>query len=229
MGINNITGNFIFDMDEVLVDISPEQYLAIRMNWVKYHRWFKDLGPLTEKQVLERPLFKINEWLLKDEYKKNPKDMEKTLELTHREITKDFFSTDLYSNLVPTPMARKTLMNRMFIDSNRVGKVYILTRYVDEKMLKSKKKFIKRYFNHPKVEMLAVRMDEKKTDIIKKNNIQWNILIDDEIKNIRDFAENLDISGKEFLIPALGYNEMPLVLDILIKEKGAVYNYYKRI
>ncbi len=230
MGINNITGNFIFDMDEVLVDISPEQYLSIRVNWRKYHRWFKDLGPLSEKQVLQRPLFKINEWLLKDEYNNLPeKEKEKVIDMIHKELTRDFFSTDLYDNLVPTALARKSLMNKMFIDSNRVGKVYILTRYIDENMLNSKKKFVKRYFNHPKIEMVPVKMTETKSEVVKRNNIQWSILIDDEIKNIRDFAENLDISGKEFLLPALGYNQMPLVLDILIKEKGSVYNYYKRI
>ena len=67
---------------------------------------------------------------------------------------------------------------------------------------------------------------KKKSDILKQKKIKWNLFVDDELKNIADFAENLDLGGKEFLIPALGYNEIGLALDILIKEKGGVCNYY---
>jgi hypothetical protein len=227
MNVSNLSGNFIIDMDEVLVNISPGQYRAIRENWLRYNRFFNDLGPLKDKDVLNRPTFKLTDWLLKDEYK-NLENLLSIKEFIHQMIRKDYFSTDLYANMEPTDFAKKTLMNKAFMEHIRVKKVYILTRYVDEEMLKSKKKFIKKYFNHSKIELIAVPLHEKKSDYIKKLNIDWNIFVDDEIKNIADFAENLDIEGKEFLIPKFGYNEMPDILDVLIKGKGAVYNYYEQ-
>jgi hypothetical protein len=227
VNISNLSGNFIIDMDEVLVNISPGQYRAIRENWLRYNRFFNDLGPLKDKEILNRPTFKLVDWLLKDEYL-NSENAISVKEFLHKMICIDYFSTDLYANMQPTNFARKTVMNKAFIEHIRVKKVYILTRYIDEKMLESKKKFVKKYFKHSKIELIAVQLNEKKSDYIKKLNIDWNIFIDDEIKNIADFAENLNIEGKEFLIPKFGYNEMPEILDILIKGKGAVYNYYEQ-
>jgi hypothetical protein len=224
MNISNLSGNFIIDMDEVLVNISPAQYKTIRLNWLWYSKFFKDLGPLTDKKVLMRPTFKLTDWLFKDEFLDNEEKVKKVI---HKMIVKDFFSTDLYAYLKPTEFAKKTVMNKAFIEHVRVKKVYILTRYVNDEMLKSKKRFVKKYFNHSKIEMIAVPLHEKKSDYVKKLKIDWNLFVDDEIKNIADFAENLNIEGKEFLIPRLGYNEMPEILDILIRGKGAVYNYYE--
>jgi len=228
MNVSALSGTFIIDMDEVLVDISPAQYNKIRANWRKYSRFFNDLGPLTDQGVFNRPIYKISEWLLKDEYKNLEEDeLKQTKKFIYSLITGDFFSTDLYSRLAPTDFARKTIMKRAFMEHVRVKKVYILTRYVDDVMLESKKKFINKYFNHSKIEIIPVPLAEKKSDYIKKLGISWNVFIDDEITNITDFAENLNIEGKEFIIPKKGYNEMPDLLDILIREKGAVCNYYE--
>lgn len=220
MNVSELSGNFIIDMDEVLVNLSPPQYNAIRANWRKYNRFFKDFGLLTAKEVLSRPVFKLSDWMIKEEY-----DNPETRKYIYSLIAGDFFSTDCYANLQPTEFARKTIMKRAFMEHVRVKKVYILTRYVSDVMLESKKKFIKKYFNHSKIEVIGVPLHAKKTDYIK--GLSWNILVDDEISNIRDFAENLDIEGKEFLIPKLGYNEMPELLELLILGKGAVYNYYE--
>jgi hypothetical protein len=229
MNISQISGNFIFDMDEVLVDISPSFYRSIRFNWRKYNRWFNDLGPKDKKEIINRPVFEIDQWLLKDSIKKLSQDKK---ELITNDIKKlifgDFFSQDIYYFLEPTEFARKTIMNKSFIEHARVNKIYILTRCVGTLMVKYKKNFVKKWFNHPKVELIIVDIDEKKSDVIKKLSINWNLFVDDEIRNIADFAENFNIEGKEFLIPATGYNKMPLALDILIKEKGGVYNYYEK-
>ena len=68
MNVSNLSGNFIIDMDEVLVNISPAQYRFIRYSWIVFNPFFKDLGPLTDKQVLARPVFKLTDWLLNDKY-----------------------------------------------------------------------------------------------------------------------------------------------------------------
>ena len=75
----------------------------------------------------------------------------------------------------------------------------------------------------------GTRVWTKYDDYLKEKNINWNLMVDDEIRNIRDMAENFDLNGKEFLIPKTGYNNMPVELDLLIKEKGGTYNYFKRI
>lgn len=227
MNVSHISGNFVFDMDEVLVNISPEMYRIVRLNWRKYHRWFKDFGNLTDAQILDRPHFDIVEWLLKDEIKKLPEEAQKkTRGQIWDTIAGDCFNGDLYALLEPTEFAKRTIMNKVFMEHVRVNKVYILTRYVSDPMLESKKKFVRKFFSHPKVELVPVKRNEKKSDILKQKKIKWNLFVDDELKNIADFAENLDLAGKEFLIPALGYNEIGLALDILIKEKGGVCNYY---
>lgn len=227
MNISKLSGVFVFDMDEVLVNIGPLFYRTIRMNWVKYGPYFKDLGPLTDKQILERKLSHFDQWLLKDEYKNLPEEEYNKLMKKIRYMFKvDFFDVDVYSRLKPTEFARKTLMKKTFINHIRVEKVYILTRCVGNKMPEYKRKFVKKWFNHQKIEMIVVPENSSKADVLRKKGVNWDLFIDDEIKNIADFAEKLNIDRKEFLIPRLGYNEMPPLLDALIREKNGIYNYY---
>jgi hypothetical protein len=224
--LKNISGNFVFDMDEVLVDISPLQYSFIRSNWTYFSMYFKNMGPLTPDQVLARPVFYMDEWLVKDEYKNNGyEDLKSTVRSF---MVKNYFETDMYGNLNPTKFAQRTIMNKIFMDHSRVNKVIILTKTVSDKMTENKKKFIKKWFNHPKVETVIVQLNEKKSDILKKHGLSWDLFVDDDLPNIIDFIENYDIKGKEFLIPKTGYNKIPLTLDILIKEKGGVYNYFDK-
>jgi hypothetical protein len=227
--VSNLSGVFIFDMDEVLVDIGEEMYTSIRHNWRKYNMWFKDLGPMTYDQILARPDFHINKWLLKDEYKNLPQEKRKALtDKIYYFLDRDFFSKDFYSKLKPTEFARKTLMNPVFMDHARVKKVYIVTRSTSPEMVENKKRFIARHFKHPKVESVFVGIEENKSDAVKALGVNWNIFVDDELRNIRDFAENFDLKGKEFLIPATGYNVMPPLLDALIRGKGGTYTYFKK-
>jgi hypothetical protein len=226
--IDNISGNFVFDMDEVLVDISPTQYNDIRMNWIRFSPWFKDLGSKTPKEVMGRPVFYMDEWLMKDEINSSPSEKKKATAVVREMFFRAFFSKDIYSRLKPTKFAEKTIMNKTFMEHKRVNRVYILTRCTGPEMVEYKNKFVKKWFNHPKVEMITVKLDEKKSEVLKRHGVNWNLFVDDEIKNIIDFSENFDLKGKEFLIPKTGYNSMPLILDILIKEKGGVYNYFPK-
>jgi hypothetical protein len=227
--LKSMPGVYIFDMDEVLVDISPDNYRAIRFNWRRYHRWFKDFGPLNDKEIIMRPQFQIDEWMIKEEFNKLPEAELVNLKKKVKAIMfGDFFAKNIYAYLEPTEFAKNTLMNRSFIDHDRVEKVYILTRYTDKKLEENKKQFVKKWFNHPKIEFIGVAYTEKKSEVFKRLGVNWNVLIDDELKNIADFAENFDIKGKEFIIPQTGYNEMPLGLDLLIKEKGGVYSYFDK-
>lgn len=229
MQLDNIKGNFLFDMDEVLVDISPMMYSTIRMHWRKYSKWFRDLGPLTKEEIHARDMFYVDDWLMKDEIKNLPEaEYKKIKQHVFRELVNDFFNFDIYGALEPTAFARGTIMNPAFMDSDRVNKVFVLTRYITlaKNMPESKRKFVKEWFNHPKVQLVLVPSAKKKSKAIKELGVEWNILVDDELKNIRDFIENMDIEGKEFLVPSLGYNQLDPLTDIVIKEKGASISYF---
>jgi hypothetical protein len=117
-------------------------------------------------------------------------------------------------------------MNPLYINSEEIKKIFILTRYFSEEQLEGKRKFIKKYFNNPKIELIPVEKDEKKSEKIKNLGIDWDLFVDDEIKNIQDFVENFDIKKKEFLIPRYGYNKMPLSLSVSIHEKEGSFTYY---
>jgi len=117
-------------------------------------------------------------------------------------------------------------MNKFYIDSPEVTKVYIITKYVDDAMIQYKKNFIEKYFKSNKIEVLLVPKGESKADLIKEKGIEWNLLIDDELSNIKDFSEKFNLTDKEFLLPRYGYNKMPAYLSILIKGKGGAFTYY---
>ena len=223
--MNMLSGTFVFDMDEILVNISPALYNTIRYYWAKYSLWFNDLGSLSEKEVLDRPFFMISDWLIKDVYKdENGKIKAAVKKIIFNNLLDDFFKTDIYSELTPTDFAVKTVMNPSFIEHERVKKVIILTRINCEEMVPFKDAFINKWFNHQKIDVKICDFHEKKSDYLK--NVSWNLYVDDEIGNIRDVAENFDLSGKEFLVPNFGYNKLPMDLAILIREKGGVINYY---
>jgi hypothetical protein len=143
-------------------------------------------------------------------------------------LCKTCFDTDCYKTAEPTPFAKKTLMNPLFINDPKVEKVYIISRNVAEGQSKSKENFIKRYFNHPKIEYISVSKNMSKAQMLKELNIEWDVFIDDEIPNIRDVAENFkDLERREFIIPEYGYNRnMPQELRFLIESRGGIITYF---
>lgn len=218
----------IMDMDEVLVNIAYKMLFKMKCNWRRYNRWLRYPDEIkTEKELYERDEFFLNKWLLKDEFKNLEKDVkEALLKRINEEMKKDCFPLNFYDDLKPTAFAKKTLLNPLYIDSNEIKKVYILSRYISEDQLEGKKDFIKKYFCHPKIEFISVSSEEKKSDSLKNLGIEWDLIIDDEIRNIKDFATEFDITKKEFLIPRFGYNKMTPELSLLIHAKGGVFNYY---
>lgn len=219
----------VVDFDDILYEMSPLLYSTIRKNWRFYRKFFKDFGSLSSHLVYKRNEFYMNKWLLKDEIKEIATEEE--LSEIHSRIFQrfldDFFSKDIYSLAPPTIFASKTLCNTFFLENSNLKKIVIISRNVHPEQGVSKKKFIEQYFNHPKIEYHTVDgHSESKSDIIKKFAPDWGLFIDDEIKNIRDVAENCDINGKEFMIPKFGYNQLPGELSILIKEKGGTVTYY---
>ena len=220
----------VMDMDDVLVDMSFEMYKRIRKNWKKYNTWFVDLGPLTSEQVNSRFLYNISEWLIKKEYGEDKEKYIKTMNMIFDEICKDVFNDSLYDYLEPTDFAKRTLLNPNYIDNSAISKVYILSRSVTKGQLESKERFINKFFNHPKISFIHVGRGENKGEVLKKNNINWDLFVDDELKNIFNVYNVYKdtIKDKNFLIPSLGYNSIfPKEIKYEIVSLGATVNYYE--
>ena len=203
-------------------------YNNIRLNWRDYSRYFFDAGLLTNGVLMQRPIYKLNEWLILAKYKNLTSEEYSALQLKiFGKFLKTFFTKDIYSKLEPNEFAKKTLMNSVYINSPTISKVYILSKSLTPQQEESKKKFIKKYFNHNKIEFIHVPINGKKGEILKEYEIDFDLVVDDEIPNIRNIAEEFkDLTKKEFLIPEYGYNKMPIELKALIEEKGGIITYY---
>lgn len=224
-------GIFVIDFDDVLVYLSKKMYSNIRENWRLYKEYFWDPGELTNEEIQSRQFYYMNEWLIHKKYIDLEPGQYSTICLKTWELfVKTFFCrNDIYDDLKPTEFARKTLMNPLFIDSNIVSKVYILSRNITLSQSDSKKRFIEKYFNHPKISYINVTTNESKADVLIKNNIDFDVFIDDELKNIRDVVEKFkgNIKGKEFIIPHYGYNDDLKEIRNLIEEQQGSVNYYE--
>lgn len=203
-------------------------YDDILKNWRKYSRYFWNPGILKNEELMQRPIYKLNEWLILSKYIKMSSGEYSALQVKiFTEFLTDFFSKDIYSSLTPTVFARKTLMNPVYVNSNDIKKIYILSKSLTDAQKKSKERFIKRYFTNSKIEFIHVPANGKKGEILREYGIDFNLIVDDEIPNIRNIAEEFtDLTKKEFLIPEYGYNKMPIDLKALIEEKGGIITYY---
>lgn len=223
-------GIYVMDFDDILADLSVECYRSIRRNWRKYKKYFWDPGELTTEEVQKRPCFRMGEWLIQSKYKELSSGQYTTLQLKiHKMITDDFFvRDDIYDNLQPTEFAKKTLMNPLFIEDPLVSSVVILTRSLTKSQEESKERFIKKYFSNPKISVITVRGNESKAQALRENKIYFDVVVDDEIPNIRGIAEEYrdELEKKEFIIPEYGYNKMPPDLKLLIEGKGGSFTYY---
>lgn len=219
---------FIVDCDDVLVNFSSLLYSYIRSNWRKYSRWFADFGELTDTELQNRQFYQLIEWMIQKKYiNLTSKQYTSLVKVILADFEKNFFSTDVYRDCVPTKFADRTIRNQAFIDSNSVEKVIILSRNVTDEQSRSKERFLKKYFDHPKIEYINVGLHEKKSDALKRHGItQIQCFIDDELTNITDIATSFPLQDAEFIMPRFGYNKVDPSLEILIKGKGATLTYY---
>lgn len=229
-----MAGNIVMDFDDVLVDLSSEVYARIRKNWRIFSRWLVDAGPLSPEELQSRRVFSLNEWLIKKEYSELDSKDYVALQLEiFNNMKKLLFTKDLYDELEPTELAKRTLMNPLYIDNSRIKKVYIISRNINKEQAGSKKRFIEKYFKHPKIEYISV-MSGSKQGILDKYSIKWDQLIDDELKNIYEmiipFQDpdklEFNMKGKEILIPEFGYNKVDQRIKIAIEEGGGTITYY---
>jgi len=140
--LENLTGNdkrasvLVSDLDEVLTLISPLWYKKILNNFHKFKDYFKDLGELSDKEILNRETYYINNWLLKDNIDTLPKEI-------YEEFFSLYTSGTFYTECTPTNFCKGllTLERQSWVDS-----IYILS-HTEPETIKDKLRFCKKYLN----------------------------------------------------------------------------------
>jgi len=197
--------NIVTDCDEVLTDISPLWLQKIFNNKKYFSRYYnlpEKYNYKTEegyKYALSRPIFYMDDWLLKKDIKLSEKES--------KELFQRFYSlydnNDFYAECEPTKMCEGIFKLTL---QKYINKVYILTRTTDGSR-EGKEKFLKTFLNSPKVEIIFVGKDEKKSDYINKiDNVR--MIVEDELTNINDILDNCpNLKECDFFVPYTGYND----------------------
>lgn len=131
--------NVIMDFDDVLAPLSKYLYRNVRENWRIYSRWFKDVGELTEKEIQNRKYFKFIEWLIRDEYSNiAPTKFSAIILEIEKLFNRTFFTKKPYRFMEPTLFAERTLQNPLYIDSDNIRHIYIVSRNISDEQRDSR-------------------------------------------------------------------------------------------
>ena len=204
--------HIVVDCDEVLVNISPMILALIHDkksgNFDYYNKYFRlaedfDID-LHEERILSRPVFRVDDWLVRPDIYDNfeESEIQEMLEKLNNEV---IFHPNLYDMLKPTQIANSIAqMTR----TSMVDKVSVVTRTSDNN-LESKERFLKKLFkgSMKKVDIYYVEPDEKKSDVVSMLGEDIAIIYEDEIKNIEDIVYTCDnVKDLQIMIPSFGYN-----------------------
>jgi hypothetical protein len=231
--LDELSGDVVFDMDEVLVDIFPTVFMHFQKNIEKYEPYLVRDGVFDIDTINRRRDHDIRVHLMKGEYHSLPRDQRRLVveKLRAKKVDREYWKSDMYANLSPTGLGR-AVMDGRFISGPRIRSVTILTFSSSEALNEHKRRFVEKYFNHPKIKLVPVMFGTKakrstKSDKLKRLKLNWDVFVDDMEYNIRDFAEGFeDIRGKRLISPDFGYNHPSEELLRLIAEKGATYERY---
>jgi len=222
--IKNIN-HLVLDCDDCIALISPKWFNEIYKNKDHFEKFFdfsfiENFNLETDFiKVLYRNEFYLNKWLLRDDIDIDNKEFEEiTNDMISLYDTKDFYD-DLFKCKIG--IAFSNLSMQKFIT-----KVTILTRSTQNNQ-NSKNRFLYRNFinSFNKVEIIHIKNEEKKSDIVKDlKNV--SIILDDELGNIEDYIKNCNnLENTEILIPKYGYNIVDDKLLDLSLEKNINLNY----
>jgi hypothetical protein len=195
------------DMDEVLTNISPLWVSMIHKNQDYFGKYFKLINNFNLKdnynQVLSRPEYNIEKWFMKKDYVFESE--EEKLELNQKFLS--LYDHDgFYDMCIPTKISHafKYLLLTEYVQS-----IYIITK-VTSNTIESKKRFIEKYIgkiDNKKLFFVPLKLEEKKSDVIKRLNIQCDAFFEDEMNNIIDILFNTFNNQMDMYIPSLGYNK----------------------
>ena len=231
--LDELSGDVVFDMDEVLVDIFPTVFMHLQRNIERYEPYLTKDNVFDVETINRRKDHDLRVHLMKGEYHGLPHDQRSEIvdAIRAKKVDRDYWKSDMYANLSPTGLGRG-VMERRFIGREDVRSVTILTFTSSEKLNEHKTKFVEKYFNHPKIRLVPVMFSTRskrstKSGRMKKLKLNWDCFVDDMEYNIRDFAESFpDLNGKRLYSPDMGYNQPSEELIKLIESKGGKYERY---
>lgn len=230
--LDSLRGDVVFDMDEVLVDIFPRVFEHIHDNRDRYMPYIDpDLRGLTRSDA--RSINKIREhhdlrvFLMADQFRSMPAESIHDIveDMRMMPADREMWEGNIYAGLTPTSLGRMA-MEDSFIDRDDIASVTILTFSSGEKLNEAKARFVRMYFDHPKIRLIPVMgfgaRRVRKSDAAKDMGIHWDAFVDDMVYNIEDFAENFgNIYGRRFFMPDFSYNSVPEELLRKIESRGA--------
>lgn len=216
------------DMDEVLTDICPTWVEFMISNQKAFSKHF-DLERFEGKSkeeiremVMNREVPYIDKWL------KTSTEVPKVIEdLFYAMYTRN----DFYSYCKPTKFAfyLKDMLNRGLIKE-----LYVISHTMEGNKA-SKDKWLNDFFGSKNVKFICVPFGPgvpyiSKADVINQEKIEYDVFIDDGVKNIIDVMKNTFSVGKEFLMPKLNYNnftdeQQSEIKELLNKTKATLSKY----
>lgn len=181
--------NIICDVDEIIVNQTPKwckkifEYSKTDKEFANEIKVCKEL--LDPNIVLARDKYYLNEWLKNDNLESiSQENFKKMMDLC-------FEDKNFYDDLVPTKMG---LALNGLCNTDRVEKIYFITKNAKNGNWDSKLRFLERYFFvDGKTEIIRVPLNKSKSEYINKyvkDKDRVNVLLDDEPNNIKDILAN---------------------------------------
>jgi hypothetical protein len=179
-------------MDETLVNITPVWYRRIFENKDLFHPHTQKLLEYSEYEILFRKEYWFNDWLFSS--------VKDKLELERIEkIYKSFYlEPGFYDSCELTHFGQSVKILAL----QDFGEIHVVSHTYPEQE-DEKRRFIYERIGR-KVKFIPLEFNTKKSEYIK--NINYDTVADDNPYYLMDIIENTDSFGKEFMIPALGYN-----------------------
>ena len=204
------------DMDEVLVNISPK--------WIMNVYNHPQLDGKFNREKVDSLLDYYDDFiealLLRDEYY-----IEKWLEIedeSAKALCRNIYEQDntFYDDLGATHLANEL----RFALARGAITLTVISHCVNEQSAASKKKKKKKFFDGLTVEFICVPLNEKKSDEVIARKLNYQVFIDDMVKNAEDIMTLTGAPDKNFMVPYLGYNMVDLAsfADRIDDSKGKV-------
>lgn len=195
----------LIDFDDVMVESAIKQFTEFK-KYPDFEKYFKPIPENTDirNYVNNRQKYYFEDLMLDTA----------TIDENYIAVIKDIYSNNFYDDLEPTPLA---IGLKQLIQYKPVicDKFLFISRDISEKQSESKIKWLVDFFGlnicEKNIEYYSVNgINEKKSDVIKNNNLTFTTYIEDSIENIKDVFYNCDIHlmyGVELIIPKRGYNK----------------------
>lgn len=216
--------NIVTDCDEILVNISPKWCRKILEDREFYRPYFKveileeheDDEEKFNKCVLNRDKFYLNLWLQREGVTVPDHVFKKFLSI-HAE--KGFYE-DL--DILPMALGLKQLAKH-----SSVKNVYVISKHAENSdSLDSKINLIKSLFPQEKLIIKMLKPSESKGDAIKDIDIEYGFILDDEIKNLKEYLKQDNVKNCYIYLPELGYNVPDVETLDLMLEKNIEFKVY---